>query len=315
MDYYKALGVARNCSPEEIKKVYRKLALKYHPDRTKGDKEAEERFKQISEAYAVLSDKEKRQQYDTFGAAGFQQRYSQEDIFRNFDMNSILREFGVNFGSAAGGAGNFRSSMGGSPFEAFFQQAGGSSCGSGGCQSGRAAAPGKGDDLQMELPVTLEEILTGVEKTISLRVGSKIERVSVKVPAGIEHGKKLRIPGKGSPSPAGGLTGDLFLRIKEEPHLLFSREENNLILEKQITFSEAALGTPIPVVTLDGKELQVKAPPGTQSHSRLRLKEKGLPSGPHGPRGDLYIKIIVAVPRTLTDEQREMLAKLAEVGL
>ena len=124
MDYYKILGVDRNADTGEIKKAYRKLALKYHPDRNKGDKEAEEKFKQISEAYAVLSDKNKRQQYDTFGAEGFQQRYSQEDIFRNVDLGDILREFGINFG---GGATSFSfggSRGGGNPFESFFQQAG-----------------------------------------------------------------------------------------------------------------------------------------------------------------------------------------------
>ena len=113
MDYYKLLGVEKSASPEEIKKAYRKLALKYHPDRNKGNKEAEEQFKKISEAYAVLSDKEKRQQYDTVGSAGFQQRYSQEDIFRNADLGDILREFGINFG---GGRATFRSSGGGRHF-------------------------------------------------------------------------------------------------------------------------------------------------------------------------------------------------------
>jgi curved DNA-binding protein len=313
MDYYKILGVPRNTTPEEIKKAYRQLALKYHPDRTKGDKEAEERFKQISEAYAVLSDKEKRQQYDTFGAAGFQQRYSQEDIFRNFDLGSILREFGV-FGAATGGGG-FRASMGSNPFGAFFHQAGGGPCGSGGCQGSRPSAPVKGDDLHMELPITLEEVLSGIDKTISLPRGSQSEKVSVKVPAGIEHGKKLRVSGKGSPPPSGGLPGDLYLQIKVEPHLLFSRDENDLTLEKQIPFSQAVLGTVLPVATLDGKELQVKVPPGIQPQSRLRLRGLGLPNGPLDSRGDLYVKITVTVPKTLTDEQRELIARLAESGI
>jgi curved DNA-binding protein len=313
MDYYKILGVSRDASPEEIKKAYRQLALKNHPDRTKGDKEAEERFKQISEAYAVLSDKEKRQQYDTFGDAGFQQRYSQEDIFRNFDMGSILREFGFNFGTAAGGAGGFRT-MGGAPFGAFFHENGGGHCGQGGCQGGHASSI-KGDDLYMELPVTLEEVLTGVDKTISLRLGSQTERVAVKVPAGIDQGKKLRVSGKGSPSPNGGLPGDLYLQIKVESHSIFSRDDSDLIIEKQIPFSKAALGTIIPVTTLDGRELQVKVPAGIQTNSRLRLKDKGLPSGPLGPRGDLYVKIMVEIPKTLTDQQRELIAKLAETGM
>jgi curved DNA-binding protein len=310
MDYYTLLGVSKNASPDEIKKAYRKLALKYHPDRNKDDKEAEERFKQISEAYAVLSDKDKRQQYDTFGAAGFQQRYSQEDIFRNFDLGSILRDFGF-AGYGAAGGGGFRTTTGANPFGAFFHQAGGG-CGPGGC---RDSAPLKGDDFQMELPLTLEEVLTGVDKTISLRRGSQLERVSVKVPAGIDHGKKLRISGKGSQAPAGGPAGDLFLQIRVEPHHLFTRDDNDLLIDKQIPFSGAALGTVVSVPTLDGSELKVKVPAGVQSNARLRLKGKGLPSGPDGPMGDLYVKIGVAVPKALTDEQRDLIEKLAAAGL
>jgi curved DNA-binding protein len=317
MDYYNILGVSKTASHEEIKKAYRKLALKYHPDRTKGNKEAEERFKQISEAYAVLSDKEKRQQYDTFGAAGFQQRFSQEDIFRNFDLGSILREFGFDFGygaGAAGSGGGFRTAGGGNPFGTFFHQAG-AGCGPGGCRGSRASSPVKGNDLHMELPLTLKEVLTGVEKTISLRRGSQMERVSVKVPAGIDHGKKLRVSGKGEPSPAGGPAGDLYLQIRVEPHHLFTRDDSDLVLEKQISFSEAALGTVVSVPTLDDSELKVKVPAGIQCHARLRLKGKGLPLGPQGPRGDLYVKIGVAVPKTLTDDQRELVEKLAASGL
>jgi curved DNA-binding protein len=312
MDYYNLLGVSKNATPEEVKKAYRKLALKYHPDRTKGDKEAEERFKEISEAYAVLSDKEKRQQYDTFGDAGFQQRFSREDIFRNFDMGSILREFGFDFGYGAAGSG--RTATGANPFGAFFQQAGGG-CGPGGCQGSRGSAPPRGSDLRMELPLTFEEVLNGVEKTISLRRGSQPERVSVKVPAGIDHGKKLRVSGKGEPSPVGGPAGDLYLQIRIEPHHLFTREESDLLLDRQISFSEAALGTVVSVPTLDGNELKVKVPAGVQCHARLRLKGKGLPVGPQGPRGDLYVKIGVAVPKSLTDEQRELMEKLAAAGL
>ena len=155
MDYYETLGVDRKADQTTIKKAYRKLALKYHPDKTKGDKASEEKFKKISEAYAVLSDQKKREQYDTYGSEGFQQRYSQEDIFRNADLGDILREFGINFGG-----GSARSTGGG--FESFFQQAGGG----GGFGAPPRQRP-RGEDFTLELSITLNEVLNGAEKTIS----------------------------------------------------------------------------------------------------------------------------------------------------
>ncbi len=251
MDYYEVLGVKKDGSSQDIKKAYRKLAMKYHPDRNKGNKEAEEKFKKISEAYAVLSDPEKRKQYDTFGESGFQQRYSQEDIFRGFDLGDILKEFGL-----GGMGGNFRATGGqGSPFEAFFFQGGGPG---GGHASHRAAQQQvKGSDFTYELAVSLNEILTGAEKTISLRVENKTENVSVKIPKGIKAGQKLRLAGKGAPSPYGGPPGDLFLIISEQPHPVFTRDGNNLVVEQQISFSKACLGSEINVKSLEGKELKV----------------------------------------------------------
>ena len=322
MDYYKLLGVAKSASADEIKKAYRKLALKYHPDRNPDNKQAEEKFKKISEAYAVLSDPEKRQQYDTYGSAGFQQRFSQEDIFRGSNLNDILREFGFNLGGMGGMGGmgggrtTFRSSGGGSPFDFFSQQQGGQqsfggSCG-GSCHSQR---PTKGNDLTMDLSVSLEEILSGAEKTIAMRHTGKTEKVSVKVPAGIEEGKKLRLSGHGSPSPMGGQAGDLYLKIHQQPHPLFSREGANLVVHRQIPFSGAALGTTIEVPTLEGKKLKVKVMPGTQAEAKLRLKGKGLPTSGKGGRGDLLVKIEIGIPKTLTDEQRELIEKIGAAGL
>lgn len=321
LDYYKILGVPKTASAEEIKKAYRKLALKYHPDRTKGDKAAEEKFKQISEAYAVLSDKEKRSQYDTYGSADFRQRFSQDDIFRNFDIGSIFREFGFDVGSGQGGmGGGFRSSTGGSPFDAFFQQAGmgGDMRGfrtSTQCGGPHAARHTKGKDISIELPLSLEEVLTGTEKTISLGRGIDAEKVSVKVPAGIEDGKKLRVTGKGTASPAGGAPGDLFLLVKIQPHHTFTREKRNLIVEKRVPISGAVLGTELSIPTLEGKHLKVKVPAGMQPHAKLRLKGHGLPSGPSGLRGDIYVKILVDVPKKINDAQKELIQKLAETGL
>jgi curved DNA-binding protein len=311
MDYYKLLGVEKNASQEEIKKAYRKLALKYHPDKNRDNKEAEEQFKKISEAYAVLADPEKRQQYDAFGSAGFQQRYSQEDIFRNVDLGDILREFGINFG---GGRTTFRTSgMGGNPFEEMFRQPGGGKT-FGGFQDFRQQ-PVKGNDITLELPVTLAEVLTGTDKTISLGRAAMAEKVSVKIPAGIETGKKLRVAGKGAPSPMGGPAGDLYLLIRVEPHHLFQREGSGLVVELPVPYSSAVLGGEIEVPTLEGKNLKMKIPAGCQPQAKLRLRGQGLPEKPGGPRGDLLVKIQIMVPRHPSAEQKELVEKLRASGL
>jgi len=310
MDYYEVLGVKKDSSTQDIKKAYRKLAMKYHPDRNKGDKEAEEKFKKISEAYAVLSDPEKRKQYDTFGASGFQQRYSQEDIFRGFDLGDILKEFGL-----GGLGGGFRASGSqGSPFETFFFQSGGPGAGRESFRPG-AQQPVKGSDLTYELSVSLNEILSGSQKTISLRRENRTENVSVKIPKGIKAGQKLRLAGKGSSSPYGGPPGDLFLIIKEEHHPVFTRDGNNLIIDQRIPYTKACLGSEISVKSLEGKELKVKVPPGIQPQSKLRLKGHGLPTGKTGGRGDIYVRINVDIPKGLTDEQKKLIKQLAEKGL
>ena len=313
MEYYQILGVAKTATADEIKKAYRKLALKYHPDKNQGDKAAEEKFKEISEAYAVLSDQEKRQQYDAYGSAGFRQRYSQEDIFRNFDLNDILRQFGFGggFRNASGfNAGNFRSTGGGGSFDNLFGQAGRSGCG-GGC----GPQPTPGNDLTYEMTVTLEDVLHGAEKTISLRQNGQTQNVSVKIPKGIEDGKRLRLSGKGAPSSSGGPAGDLYLKVHVAEHPVFQRAEDDLVVEHRIPFSETCLGAAIEVATLDGKKFNVKVPAGVQQEAKLRIKGHGLPVGPIGHRGDLLVKIAVQIPKTLTPEQEEAVKALAAVGL
>ena len=321
-DYYKILGLNKNASAEEIKKAYRKMALKYHPDRNKDNKEAEAKFKEVNEAYAVLSDPEKRQQYDTYGSTDFHKRYSQEDIFRNVDIGSILREFGINLGGGFSQAG--RGGMGGAHFDFFsggmgggganpFRQAGGNPFGQGGCGSG-CGAP-KGNDLHMEMPISLADALTGTEKTIALGRGAAAKKVSVKIPPGIESGKKLRVSGKGSPSPMGGQAGDLYLKIRVAPHPDFERVGNDLVHEKKVPFSTACFGGKVAVTTLEGKTLNLKIPAGIQPHSKLRLKGHGMPAGPIGPRGDLLVRILVDVPKKLTGKQKELVEKLAGEGL
>ncbi|MHB8810122.1 MAG: DnaJ C-terminal domain-containing protein [Desulfobulbaceae bacterium] len=316
MDYYTLLGVDKSASPDAIKKAYRKLALKYHPDKNPGDKSAEAKFKEISEAYAVLSDKGKREQYDTFGSTGFHQRYSQEDIFRGFDLNSILRQFGFS-GTSFGSANGFRSSAGPNPFSSIFGQAAGvNGMGGRGCQGGSCGSqPLKGDDLTYQLTITLEDVLQGTEKTISLRHNGTPQNVAVKIPRGIESGKRLRLSGKGEPSPSGGPAGDLFLKITVEPHPQFQRDGDDLIIEKRIPFSMACLGTEIEVTSLEGKRFKVKVPPGVQQDARLRIKGHGLPSGPIGERGDIYVKVGVQIPQDLSPEQQGIIDKLAASGL
>jgi curved DNA-binding protein len=302
-DYYQLLGVKKSASPEEIKKAYRKLAMKYHPDHTKGDKAAEEKFKKISEAYAVLSDKEKRKEYDTFGAEGFRQRFSQEDIFRGFDFGDIFREFGFggDFFSGRGRGSGMRFNFGGgSPF---------------GSQAGQQQARMKGSDLVYELPLTLKEVANGTTKTISLQHQGYSEKVTVKIPKGLISGKKLRLAGKGSPSPLGGPPGDLFIQAKVLNDPKYRAEKYDLYLNQELKLSEVLLGTSISVSTLDDKKLSLKIPPGTSPGTKMRMPGHGLPNMKGNKKGDLYVKIQVKLPGQLTDEQKKLIEKLAAAGL
>ncbi len=310
MDYYETLGVPKSATAEQIKKAYRQLALKYHPDKNNGDKDAENKFKEISEAYAVLSDSEKRRQYDTYGSAGFHQRYSQEDIFRNFDINDILRQFG--FGPQSFNQSSFRSATGGQStgFNSFF---GGGHSGQGGC--GGCGQQVKGPDITYQLVVSLEDVLHGAEKQITLRTNGRAEHVSVRIPRGIEEGKKLRLKGKGGKSPSGGAPGDLYLKIQMEPHASYERSGDDLICYKKIPYSQVCLGASIEVESLDGKTFKITVPSGTNGDARLRIKGQGLPTGPIGERGDLYVKIGVKIPKELTEEQRAAIESLQEMGL
>ena len=302
-DYYQVLGVKKDASNAEIKKAYRKLAMKYHPDHTKGDKTAEEKFKKISEAYAVLSDKEKRKEYDTFGAEGFRQRFSQEDIFRGFDFGDIFREFGLggDFFSGRGRGSGMRFNFGGgSPF---------------GSQAGPQQARMKGADLVYELPLTLKEVATGTTKTVSLQHQGYSQKVTVKIPKGLISGKKLRLAGKGSPSPVGGPPGDLFIQAKVLNDPTYRAEAYDLHMNQELKLSEVVLGTHISVSTLDGKKLSLKIPPGTRPGTKMRMPGHGLPHMKSKKKGDLYVKIQVRLPRQLTDEQKNLIEKLAETGL
>lgn len=298
-DYYNLLGVAKSATKEEIKRAYRKLAMKYHPDHTKGDKSAEERFKKISEAYAVLSDDKKRQQYDTYGAAGFQQRYSQEDIFKGFDLNDILKEFGFGGGNffqgQRGGGGRF-SFGGGGPF-------------------GAQQAPPRGSNLEYELPLTLKEMASGTQKTVAFQHQGKSENLTVKIPQGLIDGKKLRLAGKGEASAYGGPPGDLFIKARALPDPLFYTKDHDLFIERTVKLTEAVLGTQISVPTIDGKKLSLKVPAGTKHKTKMRLSGKGLPKMNTAGRGDLFVIICIEMPESLSEEQKKLLEQLAQTGL
>jgi curved DNA-binding protein len=318
-DYYKTLGVDKNATPEDIKKAYRQLALKYHPDRNKGDKEAEERFKEINEAYAVLSDQEKRRQYDMFGAEGFRARYSQEDIFRGFDIGDIFKDMGFGtsdiFSVLFGGGGKRRgvryttytspfgqyaSGGGGPDYADYFARGGG--------------APPQGRDAVTDLTITLEEAAHGTEKLISLQRDGKIEKIAVKIPPGIDTGKKLRVAGKGERSEGGGPAGHLYVRINVQKHPHFRREGDDIYIDREIPFSEAALGTSIEVPTLNGIK-KVKIPPGTSGNTKLRLKGEGIPHLKVKGKGDAYVRIFIKVPKKLNSKQKALVEKLTAEGL
>ncbi len=301
-DYYKTLGVSKNATDAEIKKAYRKLAMKYHPDHAKGDKAAEEKFKKISEAYAVLSDKQKRQEYDTFGSEGFHQRFSKEDIFRGFDINDILREFGFGGGDLFGGQGGGRRFTFGtqSPF------------------SGRGRTQPQqmpGEDMVYELALTLAEAAFGTTKQITIQNQGIPERVTVKIPKGMTTGKKLRLAGKGNPGGFGSPRGDLYIQARLLDDPVFSVEGQDLVTYRELKLSDALLGTTISVPTLEDKQYNLKIPPGIKNGTRMRLMGYGLPSMKGSKRGDLYVCLHIQIPKNLTKEQKELVEKLAETGL
>ncbi len=298
-DYYTVLGVDKSATDGEIKKAYRKLAMKYHPDKNKDDKTAEAKFKEVSEAYAVLSDKEKRTQYDEFGANGFQQRFSQEDIFRGFDFSDILKEFGFGGGGFGGKRGGGRFSFGGSPF---------------GGHGGRQPRT-KGADVVYELPLSLQEIAAGTQKTLSLQHGDRIEKVNVTIPKGMMAGKKLRLPGKGNKDPYGGTSGDLYVQVKVLPDRTFRAEGHDLYVTRDIKLSDALRGSTLAIPTLDGKELNIKVPPGTNHKTKMRLAGHGLPRMKGDGKGDLFVQLVVQMPKTLSEEQKDLIEKLAATGL
>jgi curved DNA-binding protein len=308
-DYYKILGVEKTATADELRKAYRKLAMKFHPDRNAGDKAAEDRFKEINEAYAVLSDPEKRKQYDTVGADGFGQRYSQEDIFQGFDFQSIFQDMGL-------GGDLFESLFGGGP-------RGGGRGGRSrmhvrwGDPSGGGAGPGRaaprGQDAISDLRISFYESVEGGERVVQVPgPGGGWEKVSVKIPAGVSSSKKLRLRGKGPASPLGGERGDLYLRVVVEDDPVFRRDGDDLRCEVKAPLSVMALGGSVEVPTLAGPK-RVKVAPGTQAGATLRLQGQGAP-GTGGHRGDLYARLMPVLPAPMDGRLKEIFRRIAEAG-
>jgi DnaJ-class molecular chaperone len=295
-DYYKILGVEKNAPPEEIKKAFRKLAVKYHPDRNPNDKSAEDRFKEINEAYAVLSDPKKKEEYDTYGSSGFHKQYSQEDIFRGFDFSNVYKDMG------AGGG------------EDIFSRLFGGSFGRGGGRGGFRAGPKRGGDLEMEVEIGFRDAVQGAEKLVGFRRNGQREELKIKIPAGVDNGSKIRLTGKGSQGEGGGPDGDLFLTMRVLPDQVFTRDGGDLFVDRTIPFSAACLGTSLDVPTLEGDK-RIKVPAGMQPGTKIRLKGCGIKPLGSNAKGDLYVKISVHVPETLNADQKKLVEEMATRGL
>jgi curved DNA-binding protein len=307
-DYYETLGVSKTASEDEIKSAFRKLARKYHPDVAKDKKAAEEKFKQINEAYEVLSDPEKRRKYDQLG-----ENWNQPGGFQRPPQWGGGQPGGFRWGSGENGGVEFE--FGGTGFsdffEAFFGGGRGRSAFGGFGQRGTMAE--RGSDVEADIMVTLEEALHGSTRQVSLRrAGSKkTETYQVKIPRGVREGQRIRLAGQGEAGEGGGKSGDLFLRVRLARHPDFSVEGSDLVHEVKIAPWQAVLGDQIIVPTLEGNA-RLKLPPGTQGGQRFRLRERGLP-GVSGQRGDLYVVVQISVPKKLSEREREIWEQLAQL--
>lgn len=298
-DFYKVLGVDKGVSAADLKKTYRKLARQYHPDSNPGDAKAEAKFKEISEAYAVLSDPEQREEYDQIRAMGSGARFSAPGTAGGGGFDDVFSRFGQQRGGAAGGFDDF--------FSMFDQQGGGFGSGRFGQPSGGFrgfGGPQRGADVTAR--TTLDFVTAAKGETITLQ-GEDGVPFKVKIPAGVADGQKIRLRGRGRPSPDGGESGDIVVTVAVRPHPVFTRDGLNLRLTVPVTFTEAALGATIEVPTLGGDPVRLRVAPGTPSGRVLRVKERGIHSSKG--TGDLLAEVQVAVPSHLDDDAREALER------
>jgi curved DNA-binding protein len=311
-DYYETLGVSKTASDDEIRKAFRKLARKYHPDVNKDKATAEEKFKQLNEAYEVLGDPEKRKKYDELGAnwnqpGGFQPPpgWDAQGPGGGFRRYSTGDGGGIDFEFSGTGFSDF--------FEQFFGGGRGQGFGGGSPFGQQRRGAERGSDVEADIMVTLEEALHGSRRTISLRRGNsnKLENYQVKIPKGVHEGQRIRLAGQGEAGAGGGKSGDLFLRVRLARHPDFTVEGSDLIHEAKIPPWQAALGGELRVPTLEG-HAKLKLPAGTEGGQRFRLRGHGLPTAA-GARGDLFVVIQIQIPKKLSEREREIWQQLAQL--
>jgi curved DNA-binding protein len=309
-DYYEVLGVARNASPDEIRKAFRKLARKHHPDVAENKATAEEKFKEINEAYEVLGDPEKRKKYDQLG----------EHWKHAGDYGGPAGGTGFWPGSGdedSGGQWHFE----GTGFSDFFENFFGSRASHGGFTAhgpggARSASARRGRDIESEILVTLDEAMHGSERTLAIQPqtrGGERQTVTIRIPKGITEGQLIRAAGLGEPGQAGGAPGDLFLRVRLERHPYFRAEGHDLYYDLRLAPWESVLGATVPVRTPHG-ETKIKVPPGAEPGTEFRLAGKGLPKGKTGAFGDLFAVIQVVMPAKIGDDERRHWQALADVS-
>ena len=309
-DYYEVLGVARDATPEAIKKAYRGMARKYHPDVNPGDKAAEGKFKEVQQAYDILSEPEKRALYDRYGTAAFEgmaaagPRTSASEWTARFgEPGHETIDFSEFFGSFGQGGGVHGGEQGGAGiFEDLL----------GKMRSSRPSKPRGGRSIEAHLTIPFLTAVRGGETSINVQRGEgQAENLVVKIPAGVDTGAKLRLKGQGEPGPKGGQRGDLTIVIAVEPHPYFKREDRNLLVEVPISVPEAVLGARIDVPALDGMK-SLSIPPGSSSGMKLRLKGQGVPASGGKTEGDLFVQLKIVVPRSVDDESKRLIQQFAD---